>query len=38
MDRLGHAQIQTNQKNLHALAEADQRSIDALDRMTGRSR
>jgi integrase len=36
MDRLGHAQIQTTQKYLHALAEADQRSIDALDRMTRR--
>jgi integrase len=36
MDRLGHAQIQTTQKYLHALAETDQRSIDALDRMTGR--
>jgi integrase len=36
MDRLGHAQIQTTQKYLHALAEADQRNIDALDRMQGR--
>ena len=38
MDRLGHAQIQTTQKYLHALAEADQRSIDALNLMTRRSR
>lgn len=36
MDRLGHAQIQTTQKYLHALADADRRSIDALDRMTKR--
>ena len=34
MDRLGHAQIQTTQKYLHALAEADQRNIDALDKVT----
>ena len=34
MDRLGHAQIQTTQKYLHALAEADQRNIDALNKMT----
>ncbi|MEO5663106.1 MAG: tyrosine-type recombinase/integrase, partial [Nocardioides sp.] len=36
MDRLGHAQIQTTQKYLHALDEADQRNLDALDRMTRR--
>jgi site-specific recombinase XerD len=36
MDRLGHAQIQTTQKYLHALKEADQRNLDALDRMTRR--
>ena len=34
MDRLGHAHIQTTQKYLHALAEADQRNLDALDKMT----
>ncbi len=32
----GHAQIQTTQKYLHALTEADQRNLDALDRMTRR--
>ncbi len=31
--RLGHAQIQTTQKYLHALTEADQRNIGALDKM-----
>ena len=36
MDRLGHAQIQTTQKYLHALKEADQRNLDALDLMTRR--
>jgi len=36
MERLGHAQIQTTQKYLHALPEADQRNLDALDRMTHR--
>jgi site-specific recombinase XerD len=36
MDRLGHAQIQTTQKFLHALQEADARNLDALDRMTRR--
>ena len=34
MERMGHAQIQTTQKYLHALPEADQRNLDALDRMT----
>jgi hypothetical protein len=38
MHRLGRAQIQTTQKYLHALAEADQRNLDALDRMTRKSR
>jgi len=32
MERMGHAQIQTTQKYLHP--EADQRNLDALDRMT----
>jgi len=36
MDRLGHAQIQTTQKYLHALPDADQRNLDALNRITGR--
>jgi integrase len=34
MERMGHAQIQTTQRYLHALPEADQRNLDALDRMT----
>jgi site-specific recombinase XerD len=36
MDRLGHAQIQTTQKYLHALKGADRASIDALDRIARR--
>jgi integrase len=36
MDRLGHAQIQTTQKYLHALPDADQRNLDALNRITQR--
>jgi integrase len=36
MDRLGHAHIQTTQKYLHAPAEADQRNLDALNKMTRR--
>jgi len=36
MERMGHAQIQTTQKYLHALPGADQRNLDALDRMTHR--
>ena len=33
MDRLGHAHIQTTEKYLHAPAEADQKNLDALNRM-----
>ena len=33
MDRMGHAQIQTTQRYLHALPEADKRNLDALGRM-----
>jgi integrase len=35
MERMGHAQIQTTQKYLHALPEADQKNLDALNRITG---
>ncbi len=35
MDRLGHAQITTTQKYLHALPHADQKNLDALERMRG---
>ena len=38
MDRLGHTQIQTTQKYLHTLPEADQKNLDALDRITGPKR
>ena len=34
MDRMGHAQIHTTQKYLHTLPDADQKNLDALDRMT----
>jgi site-specific recombinase XerD len=37
MDRMGHAQIQTRQKYLHTLPDTDQKNLDALTRMTGRS-
>ncbi len=37
MDRMGHAQITTTQKYLHALPDADQKNLDALDRVRGRS-
>ena len=33
MDRMGHAQIQTTQKYLHAPADADQKNLSALDRI-----
>lgn len=32
MDRMGHAQIQTTQKCLHALPDADRKNLDALAR------
>lgn len=38
MDRLGHAQITTTQKYLHALVEADRSSLDALDSIRNRRR
>ena len=37
MDRLGHAQIQTTQKYLHALPDADQRNLAALNRVQSRN-
>ena len=33
MDRMGHAQITTTQKYLHALPDADQKNLDALSRI-----
>ena len=33
MDRMGHSQIQTTQKYLHALPDADDRNLDALNRI-----
>ena len=33
MDRMGHAQITTTQKYLHALPDADQKNLAALDRI-----
>ena len=38
MERMGHAQIQTTQKYLHALPDADDKNLDALDRITGPAR
>jgi len=32
MDRMGHAQLTTTQKFLHALPDADAKNLDALDR------
>ncbi len=37
MERMGHSHIQTTQKYLHALPDADQKNLDALDRVTHRS-
>jgi integrase len=36
MDRMGHAQITTTQKYLHALPDADAKNLDALDRIRRR--
>ena len=33
MDRMGHAQIQTTQKYVHVLPDADQKNLDALSRI-----
>jgi integrase len=38
MDRMGHAQIQTTQKYLHALPDSDQRNLDAFERIVGNQR
>ena len=35
MDRMGHAQITTTQKYLHTLPDADQKNLNALDRIRG---
>ncbi|MGN6575039.1 MAG: tyrosine-type recombinase/integrase [Nocardioides sp.] len=35
MDRMGHAQITTTQKYLHALPDADEKNLDALNRTRG---
>ena len=35
MDRMGHAQITTTQKYLHALPDADTKNLDALNRTRG---
>ena len=37
MDRMGHHQIQTTQKYLHALPEADRKNLDALERTSRRN-
>jgi integrase len=34
MDRMGHTLIQTTQKYLHTLRDADQRNLDAFRRIT----
>ena len=33
MDRMGHTQIQTTQRYLHALPDADQKNLDAFTRI-----
>ena len=38
MDRLGHSQIQTTQKSLHTLPEADEQALAALTRTESRAR
>ena len=35
MDRMGHTQIQTTQKYLHALPDSDQKNLDAFERTVG---
>ena len=37
MDRMGHAQITTTQKYLHSLPDADDKNLDALDRIRQRA-
>jgi site-specific recombinase XerD len=37
MDRMGHAQIMTTQKYLHALPEADDKALTAFEAVRGRS-
>jgi integrase len=36
MERMGHSQIQTTQKYLHALPEAERKKLDAHDRIAAR--
>jgi integrase len=36
MDRMGHAQITTTQKYLHALPDADNKNLTALDNIRKR--
>ena len=38
MDRMGHSQIQTTQKYLHSLPDADDRALTAFQRTRGRGR
>jgi integrase len=38
MERMGHAQIQTTEKYLHTLPDADQKNLDAFSRIADRSR
>lgn len=33
MDRIGHAQIQTTQRYLHALPDTDQKNLDEFERI-----
>ena len=37
MDRMGHAQIQTTQKYLHTLPDADHKNLDAFSRIADRN-
>lgn len=38
MDRMGHSQIQTTQKYLHTLPDADDRALTAFQRTRTRTR